>query len=440
MVLQFIDISNLVSTLKEYLTMKILNEELKEILDLWNIKPEIKKKISRMLDENPPEKPVHLFRYYCPEEKNDKVSRLEKVFARKFGSKYALAVNSGTSALITSLVACGVGPGDEVIVPAYTFFASASAVVVAKAIPVIAEIDETLTIDPSDIEKKITPRTRAIIPVHMRGLPCNMDSIMKIAKKHRLSVIEDTAQAAGGTFRGKKLGTFGDTGCFSFDAYKIIASGEGGMVTTDSEKIYVRAQSWHDTAACWRPNRYERERMQGELFCGENYRLSQVQGAIALAQMKKLDGYLSRLRKNKKMLSEYLEGRIGNFSLSPVHDAKGDCSTGLILLAPEGREAKDKIARMKKKGIPAGGIYDQTVRDWHIYKFWEHILQKKTPTEEGCPFTCPYYRGKLPVYSQDMCPETLGILDRVINIAINEDWTKSEIKTLAKKITETASD
>ena len=414
--------------------MKMTNRELKEIIDLWNFKPEVKRKLSEIIDRAGEGKPAHLFRYYCPDKKKDKVSKLERNFASRFGSRYALAVNSGTSSLITALVACGIGPGDEVIVPAYTFFASASAIVVARAVPVIAEIDETLTIDPLDIEKKITPRTRAILPVHMRGLPCNIRAIMKISRKHGLKVIEDVAQAAGGTYRGKMLGTFGDAGCFSFDAYKIIASGEGGMLITDNEKTYIRAQSWHDTAACWRPNRYERERMPGELFCGENYRMSQIQGAIALVQLRRLGSYLSALKKRKNLLSEEIKNRPGTLSLAPVNDTAGDCSTGLILLADNGAEAKKKILELKKKGVPAGGIYDQTVRDWHIYKFWEHIIQKKTPTDEGCPFTCPHYKGGLPEYSQDMCTATLEILGRVVNINVEENWTSADIRKIASLV------
>ncbi|MCK9265482.1 DegT/DnrJ/EryC1/StrS family aminotransferase [bacterium] len=416
--------------------MNIYNEELKEIIDLWNLKPEVKKKIFNLLDENPSIKPAHLFRYYCPDEKQNKVGKLEKMFTQKFNSKYALAVNSGTSSLLAALVACDIGPGDEVIVPGYTFFASASVVVVAKAIPVIAEIDETLTLDVKDVEKKITPQTKAIIPVHMRGLPSNMDGIMKIAKKYKLKIIEDVAQAAGGKYKDKYLGTFGDAGCFSLDAYKIIATGEGGMLLTDDEKTYIKAQSWHDTAACWRPNRYEKERMQGELFCGENYRLSQVQGAIGIAQMKKLNKYITKLRKNKKILMESLEGKLKTQTLAPINDIEGDCSTNLILLSKTSEKTKEKLETLKKKGVPAGGIYDQTVRDWHIYKFWEHILQKKTPTEEGCPFTCPYYKGELPDYNQNMCPQTLSILERVISISINENWTRQDIKKIAETIIE----
>jgi len=413
--------------------MKIENEELKEIIDLWDLKEEVKKEIFKLLDENPSLSPAHLFRYYVPEGKKDKVGQLEKEFAEKFGAKYALAVNSGTSALIASLVACGIGPGDEVIVPAYTFFATASSVVVTKGIPVIAEVDETLTIDPDDIEKKITPQTKAIMPVHMRGLPCNMDRIMEIAKKHNLKVIEDCAQADGGSYKGKRLGTFGDAGCFSFDFYKIIATGEGGMIITNDEKTYIRAQSWHDTAACWRPNRYERERMPGELFCGENYRMSQVHAAIGLVQLRKLDNYLNSLRRNKKILMESLNG-IKRVKLAPINDIDGDCATDLILLAESGEEAKKISENLRENKVPAGGIYDKNIRDWHIYRYWEHILEKKTPTGEGCPYTCPYYKGKLPDYSPDMCPKTLDILSRVITIRISENWNEKEVKEIAEKI------
>jgi len=165
---------------------------------------EEKKAVLEVLDHK------YLFRYYGPEEFPSRVKMLEEEFAQKIETKHALAVNSCTSALITSLIAVGVGPGDEVIIPGYTFFASCAAVIAAKAIPVIAEIDESLTLDPEDLKKKITSQTKAIIPVHMRGAPCQMDKIMKIAKAHDLKVVEDTAQACGGSFEEKHLGSFGD--------------------------------------------------------------------------------------------------------------------------------------------------------------------------------------------------------------------------------------
>ncbi len=246
----------------------------------------------------------YLFRYYGPEEHPSMVAQFEEEFKNKVGSKYALAVNSCTSALISALVACGVGPGDEVIVNGYTFFASCASIVAAKAIPVIAEIDETLTIDPDDIEKKITSQTKAIIVVHMRGVPCDMDRIMDIAKKNNLKVIEDAAQAMGGTYKGRYLGTIGDCGCYSFQYHKIITAGEGGMVVTNDERLYDRCMGYHDTAACWRPERFAEQRYEGELFIGQNYRMSELTGAVMRAQLGKLDSILSLMRRNQKRIIE----------------------------------------------------------------------------------------------------------------------------------------
>ena len=168
-------------------------------------------------------------------------AQLEKEYARFVGTRYALAVNSGTSALICALVAAGIGPGDEVLIPAYTWVATAGAVVSIGAVPVLCEIDESLTIDPEDMEKRITPYTKAVIVVHMRGMSCDMDRIMAVARAHDLRVIEDVAQANGGSYKGRRLGSFGDVGCFSLQQSKVITTGEGGMVVTDSEEIWQRA-------------------------------------------------------------------------------------------------------------------------------------------------------------------------------------------------------
>ena len=173
--------------------------------------------------------------------------------------------------------------------PAYTFYATAAAVVAAKGIPVIAEINDTMTIDPEDVERKITPRTKAIVPVHMVGCAADMDAIMAIARRHNLMVIEDNAQACGGKYKGRYLGTIGDLGCFSLSCYKVVGAGEAGLVLTDDEYLYTRAASQHDTAACWRPDRYAKERMPGELFCGENYRMSELEGALNLVQIGRME-------------------------------------------------------------------------------------------------------------------------------------------------------
>ena len=318
----------------------------------------------------------------------------------------------------------------HVIVPGYTFFASASIIVASRAIPVIAEIDDSLNLDADDVERRITPQTGAIVVVHIKGMPAQMDRIMEIARKHDLIVIEDVAQACGGSFGGEKLGTIGDLGCFSFDFYKIAQSGEGGFVTTADEFLNMRAQSWHDTAACWRPNRYEAERREGELFCGENYRMSEMSGAVALAQIRKLNDYVARLQAVKKRVRDRIVERDG-FTLRRQPDPAGDASTALVMFGPDPDTALAIMAAMREHGVGAGGRFDQTVRDWHVYNFWEHILEQKTVTEEGCPFTCPYYEGTLPEYGPEMCPNTLDYLSRSMHMGVSEDWTDEDAEKIA---------
>jgi len=385
----------------------------------------------------------YLFRYYGPEEFPSKVRQLEIEFSKKVGSKYALAVNSCTSALITSLIACGVEPGDEVIVPGYTFFASCAAIVAANAIPVIAEVDETLTLDPDDFEKKITPYTKAVILVHMRGVPCNMDKIMKIARKHNLKVVEDTAQACGGTYKGKYLGTFGDCGCFSFQYHKIITAGEGGMIVTNDELLYDRCMGYHDTAACWRPNRFGEERYKGELFCGVNYRMSELTGAVLLAQFRKLDKLLFSMRRNQKIILDGIKD-IKGIKIRPVNDLEGDVGICIIFYLPEEKTVDKFVEFLQAEGIAASGRSkigvaagksSKGLPDWHIYSYWEHIIKKSTANKKGCPYTCPYYKGNAPDnYSNKMCPKILEYLNRSVHINIPAQMTEDDCNMIVKGI------
>jgi dTDP-4-amino-4,6-dideoxygalactose transaminase len=331
------------------------------------------------------------------------------------------------------MVACEVGPGKEVIVPGYTFFATCAAVVVAKAIPVIAEVDESLGLDPNDVADKITDNTVAIAPVHMAGMPCHMEALMQVAHDRKLRVIEDVAQAGGGSYKGQLLGTFGDMGCFSLDFYKTFVSGEGGAIITDDEWLYTRAQSYHDTAACWRPDRYAKERAPGELFCGENYRLSELQGAVALAQLRKLPERIKAWRRNKQRILKQIEWRDG-VSPQPSHDPEGEAAYTLTFFASSEPLAKRISEALAAEGVGAGGVYSSGVRDWHCYRFWEHILERKTATAEGCPFTCPYHDAPLPEYSPQMCPRTLDLLARAVRIAIAEWWTASDCDLIVAAI------
>jgi 8-amino-3,8-dideoxy-alpha-D-manno-octulosonate transaminase len=412
-------------------TDKVHVEELIELLDLWQYPGGLQKQLAALIRRNAGGiRGPHLFRYYNP--RPSKVRQAEQDMARFIGVKHCLAVNSCTSALIAALRALGIGAGDEVIVPAYTFFASAAVVGACNAIPVIAETDQTLTLDPADAARKITRRTRALIAVHMRGMPARMDKIMALARRHRLAVIEDVAQAAGGEFHGRKLGSIGTLGCFSFDYYKILNTGEGGFVTTNDEWLYTRAQSWHDCAACWRPDRFAAERREGELFCGENYRMSELQGAVAIAQIRKAAMYLRGYRRAKQAIIRDLVLSPG-VQLQRVTDPRGDTGICLILYLPSVAATKWALPAMQAEGVPAGGVYDHKVKDWHIYSYWEHILDKKAVARDGLPWSA-VPAAQLPKYSKTMCPRTLEHLSRAILIETHWEYRPADCRAIAAGI------
>ncbi len=414
---------------------KIDLDELMELVGLWGFQPGSETEIRAVLEKNWLGKCPHLFRYYHPSGQS-KTQEFEQAFGEVFTSPYTLAVNSCTSALIAACVACGVGPGCEVVVPAHTFFASASAIVAAKAIPVIAEMDDSHTLDPLDFERKITPATKAVIVVHMKGLPADMDAICAIAKKHDIYVIEDVAQAAGGWYKGRRLGTVGDVGCFSLDFYKVITSGEGGVMTFRDEWLYTRAQSYHDAAACWRPDRYGRERRAGELFAGENYRMSELQAAVGLAQLRKIDYIVDNQIRNYRRIVAGLKLPEGIRTVKD-NDPEGGCRTVMGIIWPSREAAGVANKALAAEGL-GGSTHNTDVRDWHVYKYWEQILEKKTATPEGCPYTCPFHKGKAPQYSPDMCPKTLDYLSRTSFLSITPGLTEADCDRVAAGINKAA--
>ena len=410
---------------------KIGVEEFLALADVWGYSRAARDRIRAIVEKEADNPSPQLARYYNP--RPSQVDKLEAYACKLFGVNYALAVNSGTSALNAAYVAAGIGPGDEVIVPAYTFFATAAAVVTTKAIPVIAEVDDSLTIDPKDVERKITPRTKAIVPVHMVGNCADMDPIMKIARKHKLLVIEDNAQSCGGTYKGQLLGTIGDMGCFSLSSYKITGAGEAGLVLTDDEWLHIRATSQHDTAACWRPDRYAKERRPGELFCGQNYRLSEMEGAANLVQLKKTKAQAKRYNTNVRRIIARLE-ELRDTRLRRSNDPMGDVGYTIILFAKDSATAGQIAEALRAEGLSAGARGTKSSRDWHIYKYWEHILEQKTATPEGCPFTCPYHNAPLPEYSEDMCPNSLDLLDRAVYVYLDQWWTAGDCRQVASAI------
>ncbi len=391
---------------------------------------EEKREVLEVLDRK------YLFRYYGPKDHPSKVKALEDQYAAFLGAKHCLALNSCTSALISALVALGVGPGDEVIVPSYTFFATCAAVVAARAVPIVAEVDKSLTMDPADFEKKITPRTKAAIPVHMRGMPAKMDRIVEIALRRGIKVVEDVAQANGGTFHGKPLGTFGDVGCFSLQFHKIITSGEGGVLATGSDLLYTRAQAYHDVAACWRKDRFAPPEFEGEIFFGVNYRMSELTGAVALAQFRKLDTILSRMRRNKKIIKDGIRG-IAGLDFREVTDEKGDTAICIVFYVPRANQVEGFVKALQAEGVEAGGIYNKGVPDWHIYPHWKMLIDKMMPTKKGCPFNCSL-SGPVPDYKADDCPRTMEWLGRSVHMDIPPQLSEKDCAEIAEGIRKVA--
>jgi len=408
---------------------KIGKDELLEIIDMWDFAGDTKKQIADLIKKNAAVAGPHLFRYYNP--KPSKVAAAEAEMKKFIGTQYCIGMNSCTSALVASYRALGIGAGDEVIVPAYTFFTTSATVVASNAIPVIVDVDDTLCLCPEAIEKAITPRTKAIVPVHMRGSAAQMDAIMDISTKHGIPVIEDTAQAAGGSFKGKKLGSIGTMGCFSFDYYKVIVSGEGGFITTNDKRLYTRALNWHDCAACWRPDRFGPEAEGEELFCGENYRMSELEGAVALAQIRKAGDIVSKHR----AANHKIKNAIGNFkglSFRRQADEAGDTGICLIFFLGDAETTKKVLPALKAEGVPAGGVYDAKVRDWHTYNYWEHILQYKSVAADKLPWSAA--GENLPKYTKDMCPRSLELLSRAIMIDINYNLTDDDCRQISDGI------
>jgi len=365
-----------------------------------------------------------LFRYYGPQPGPSKVEELEAAFARQTATAYALAVTSGTAALVCALHGVGVGPGDEVIVPAYTWIASASAVAAVGAVPVLAEVDDSLTLDPADLARVITPHTRAILPVHMRGVACQMDEILAVARQHDLRVVEDCAQADGASYHGQSVGALGDAGCFSFQFNKILTSGEGGMLTTHSTDVWKRALMFHDVIGGQRNNV-----PADEILWGINFRMPELLAAVMLVQMRRLDGLLAAMRERKRMLTEGLAGMLPGtgLALQRIPDPQGDASIALIVLAPDSAAAARLAAGLRRENVAAGVLYHPERSDYHIYAHWSPILSQKTWTEQGGPWRWAKREIR---YSPADCPRSLDLLGRAVHLDVNPLYTNLDIEEI----------
>ncbi len=342
----------------------------------------------------------------------------EEEMKEKFGTSHALLMTSGHAALTSALIGMGIGPGDEVIVPAYTYISSAMAVVAAGAMPVIVEVDDTLTLSPKAFEAAITKNTKAVIPVHIQGFPCKMDEICEIAKKNGIKVLEDACQADGGSFGAKRLGTIGDAGALSFNYYKIITAGEGGALLTDDKTIFERALIYHDSSAV----AYFGDQLSGieiDLFCGNEYRTNGISAAILREQLKKMDDIISDLRRNKKYVMDAISDVC---EFVPSNDIDGDCGTTIAIKFDSAEKAAEFAA---SEGI-SGTVPINTGK--HVYKNWTPIMTKKGALHPLMdPFKMEANRDIVPNYKDDMCPFTLDILSKVVYIGVNPDWTKERM-------------
>lgn len=351
-------------------------------------------------------------------EKAHFTDEFERALCLQTGARHALAVTSGTDALIASLAAAGIGPGDEVLVPAYTWMATATAPVMVGAVPILVDINETLTIDPEDIERKITPYTRAIIPVHMGNAPCDMDAIMAIAKKHGLIVIEDAAQAVGVKYKGRSLGTIGHLGAFSFNKMKNLNIGEGGAILTNDNQYFARARSYHDMGSIMRGHG---DSFNEPAFIGSNMKVNEIQSAMAKVQLRKLRPALERRQKRRAMMSEILR-QSSAYTLTPHNDEANAVS--LTLIAPT-RDAA--IALQERTGI-WNRLRDSSR---HVYTNWEPVLARRT----FHPKMNPWNWAKRDItYSPDMCARTLDILDRTCVVNLGLEFPSFVMRRIAERI------
>jgi dTDP-4-amino-4,6-dideoxygalactose transaminase len=376
-----------------------------------------------------------LFRYRGGE--GGECDRFEQGLRDLTGARHAVFMGTGTVALTSAVVGLGIGPGDEVIVPAYTWLASPGAVLQAGAIPVLAEVDESLTLDPADFERKITPRVKAVMTVHMSGRPCNLERIGAIARAHGIAVIEDACQAMGGSFQGRRLGTIGAAGAFSFNQFKVITCGEGGALVTSDRRVYERALIYHDLGCGFRGHAGE---LQEPVFLGNTFRASEIMGAIMNVQLGRLDSILGRPRERRDWLAAAVRASGAPLSLSPSNDWAGDCGCGLGLLFESSAQRQGVALRAKELNARAvlGSPIDSGL---HVYTNWSALLEQRGGHHPAVnPFLHPANAACRREIRADACPRTLEILARTGIINVNVEMDRAACEAIAAAVCRAARD
>lgn len=370
-----------------------------------------------------------LFRYNHDAQRNNiwKAKDFEAEAKKITGAKYALAVSNGSAAILAALAASGIGTGDEVICPPFTYIATIEAVLMLGALPVFAEIDETLCLSAEGIKKAITPKTKAICLVHMCGGNANMDEIMTVVKQHNLKLVEDAGQAFAASYKGTATGLFGSAGAYSFDFFKIATAGEGGIFVTNDEAIYKLADSYCDHGHDHIGNN---RGMENHPVIGFNYRISELHAAVGAAQTRKVPAIREANLKNKAFLQKELS-KVEGINFSKLGDDNGDSGTFLNILMPDTETAKRTVDEFNKAGV--GGFNYWFTNMYHFINQWEHIKGLKTASKLAIQAL-----GAPQDYHNLDIPKTQAIVGRLISFGIRCTWTEEELKTLAAKISECA--
>lgn len=357
-----------------------------------------------------------------------KAKELETAICKTFGSEYAQLTSSGTAALTTAMAALGIGYADEVIMPSFTFVASFEAVLSVGAIPVLVDIDESLTLNPDAVRKAITPKTKCIMPVHMCGSMANLEALQEICKEHQLILLEDACQSIGATYKGKPVGTIGDAGTFSFDFVKTITCAEGGVVLTNNKEIYTKCDGYTD---------HGHDHLGGadrgadlHPFIGYNFRISELHAAIGLAQISKLPSFLSIQKKNHSYLKNVLQ-QIPEISFRLILDVEGDSCTFLSWFLPTEEMMIAVVEEMKAQGILAGNFYWYK-NNWHYISKWNHLKNSITLNALS-----PEVKEKVMHHANKDFSVSDAIMSRCMSTAISLTWTDEQLKDKAEKMAAT---
>ena len=346
-----------------------------------------------------------------------KARTFETELARRLGVSYAHLCASGTAALSTAMAACGIGAGDEVIVPPFTFVATIESVLMAGAIPVFAEIDETLCLSPEGIEAALTPATRAVIPVHMCGAMARIDEIRHLCDNKGLILLEDACQSLGASYRGKALGSFGKAGCFSFDPVKTITCGEGGAMVTDDKSVYTAADAYADHG---HDHMGSDRGAEDHLMIGANYRISELNAAVGVAQLRKLDWILEVQRRNKSAIKSAMAA-VPGIEFRQLPDPDGDSATFLSFFMPDLATARQAVKALSAAGVD--GCFHWFDNKWHYIRKWDHFHALKGPARMAVQAlaNCPDYSGIA-------MPGSDAIMQRAISMQIKLGWTADQLE------------